>query len=104
MSGESSSIWPGNGPSLWYPIWCWGDNNIGSTSLILVREGEVSPPVISLSLDICLVVFDVLLVLAGIGGSISSSCTLAGIGGGISSSCTLAGIIVTLSIDDSTLP
>ena len=43
---------------------------------------------ISLSLDICLVVSDVLLVLAGIGG-------------GISSSCTLAGIIVTLGIDDS---
>ena len=34
----------------------------------------------------------------------SSSCTLAGIGGGISSSCTLAGIIVTLGIDDSSLP
>ena len=47
---------------------------------------------ISLSLDICLVVSDVLLLLAGIGGSILSSCTLAGIGGGILSSCTLAGI------------
>ena len=56
---------------------------------------------ISSSLDICLVVSDVLLVLAGIGGGISSSCTLAGIGGGISSSCTLAGIIVTLGIDGS---
>ena len=39
---------------------------------------DVSLPVISLSLDICLVVFDVLLVLAGIRGGISSSCTLAG--------------------------
>ena len=39
--------------------------------------------------------------LAGIGGGISSSCTLAGIGGGISSSCTLASIIVTLGIDGS---
>ena len=41
--------------------------------------------------------------LAGIGGGISSSCTLAGIGGGILSSCTLAGIIVTLGIDGSIL-
>ena len=69
---------------------------------------------ISLSLDVCLVVSDVLLVLAGIGGGISPSCTLAdigggisssytlaGIGGGISSSCTLAGIIVVLGIDGS---
>ena len=43
---------------------------------------------ISLSLDVCLVVSDVLLVFVGIGG-------------GISSSCTLAGIIVTLGIDGS---
>ena len=66
-------------------------SNIVFTSLVLARK-NVSRPVISLSLDICLVVSDVLLVLAGIGGGISSSCTLAGIGGGISSSCTLASI------------
>ena len=64
-----------NGPSLWYPICCWGDTNIGFTSLVLVRE-YVSPPVISSSLDICLVVSDVLLVLAGIGGGISLSVTV----------------------------
>ena len=86
---------------LWYPIWYWGDTNIGSISLILVREGDVSPLVISSSLDLCSVVSDVLSVLANTGGCISSSCTLAGIGGGISSSCTLAGIIVTLGIDGS---
>ena len=51
-------------------------------------------------MDICLVVSDVLLVLAGIEGGISS-CRLAGIGGGISSSCILAGITVTLGIDGS---
>ena len=43
-------------------------------------------------LDICFVVSDVLLVSAGIGDGLSSSCTLADMGGGISSSCTLAGI------------
>ena len=64
---------------------------IGSTSLVLMTR-DVSLPVISLSLDICLVVSDVLLVLAGIGGGISSSCTLLVIGDGISLSCTLAGI------------
>ena len=56
---------------------------------------------ISLSLDVCFAASDILLVLADIGGGISSSCTLASIGGGISSSCTLAGIIVTLGIDGS---
>ena len=55
----------------------------------MVRE-DVSPPVISSLLNVCLVVSDVLSVLAGIGG-------------GISSSCTLAGIIVTLGDDGSIL-
>ena len=69
-------------------------------SLVLARE-DIGPPVISLSLDVCFAASDILLVLADIGGGISSSCTLASIGGGISSSCTLAGIIVTLGIDGS---
>ena len=54
-------------------------SNTGSASLVLVREGDISPPVISSLLDNSLVVSDVLLVLVGVRGGISSSCTLTGI-------------------------
>ena len=47
-------------------------SNVGSTLLVLARE-DVSSPVISSSLDdVCLIVSDVLLALAGIVGGISS--------------------------------